>query len=158
MNQFVKPVPAKNVPTMVAVSVWLCAIGAPAFVIHTNLVEAARRDAQADVISQVATTIKSSATSRGEVMQELATRAKGVGDARFVRTANRLGMPTDWQSLFAQIQKRDKTGQQKAARIIAEECGLAVDSTLKSEQSRLLNAAVMASLPVFRVRPTADIN
>jgi hypothetical protein len=153
MNQFVKPIPAKNVPKMVVASIWIAAIAAPGFVLHTNLVEAAKRDAEASVISQVATAIKSSASNREEVMKALALHEREVNDGRYIRTANRLGIPMDWRSLFSQIRKRDKAGQQKAARIIAEECGLASDTSLKGEQIYLADAAVMVPVPVVRALP-----
>jgi hypothetical protein len=148
MNQFVKPMPAKNVPKVVAVTMWLCAVGAPAFVIHTNLVEAARRDAQSDVIAQVATVVKSSSTSREEVLRTVALHEQEIGDARYIRAANRLGIPMEWKSLFGQIKKRNDKEQKKAARIIAEECGLAADTTLNSEQTYLAGPAPMVPSPI----------
>jgi hypothetical protein len=161
MNQFVKPIPTKTAPKFVAVIVWACAIGAPALVIHNNLVEAARREAQSEILVQVASTIRCAGAGRYEVMSALAERQNAVGDARYIRAANRLGMPMDWRSLFTQIRKRSKSEQAKAAQIIAEECGLASDSTLTSEQRRLADGAVMVARPLSVMMPvpiSAKIN
>lgn len=148
-----KPNPTPRVPLAVQAILWVTAIGAPSYVLYNNGVRDARRDAEQHVLSQVAATIQSMSTDRGDVLALLAQHEHEVSKARYFRTCSRLGMKTDWKedwgTLFDDVSRRSKEDQTKAARVIAEECGLDPDSTLKRERMCLMLKRVAATADVL---------
>jgi hypothetical protein len=142
---------AKRVPPAVLAAVWIFAIGAPSLVLHANRVDAARREAEGRVLTQVAAAINSPSTGREAVMSLLERNQGELTDARYVRTCNLVGIPMNWNTLFENIRGRGKDEQAKAARIIAQEYGLVPDMNLKREQMflamRVIRTAGMERTP-----------
>src|SRR5437879_6469432 len=100
-KEIAKRTGAKPVPPAVTVTLWALAIGAPALVLHVNRVDAAQREAENHLLTQVAASIQSPSASREEVFALLARRERELGDTRYVRVFNRLGVPMNWNTLFS---------------------------------------------------------
>lgn len=149
---FVKPTKTRSASPAVTALAWMIAIGAPGCFLYCNGVQSARREAEESVIAQVAGTISSTSRDRDEVLALLVKRQREVSDIRYVRTCNRLGIPMNWDMLFAQLRRRNKAEQAKAALVIAEECGMSRDWSLKREQM-LLNAGSLSPMPLLKMMP-----
>ncbi len=154
--------PSLSVPPALQALLWIVAIGAPSFVLHTNGVQAAVRDAEQRVLTQVAQTIQSPSAARKDVFSVLARQEKEVTQARIFRVCTRLGMKPDdksgWNAVFDDASLLGKEDQAKAARVIAEECGLNPNFNLKLERILLMVRTVAASDPeavptAYRDRP-----
>ena len=160
-KNFVQPEMKGNVLPALRAALWVVAVGVPAFVMYSNGVDAARREGERRVLAEVAETINSPALDSGQVLAMLAQRQQEVRDARYVRTCNRLGIKMDWSSLFAQILQQPPQERERAARIIAEECGLDPNTNLKREQMYLmlgkLPVSVQDTLPaIATTRPSVN--
>jgi len=139
-------------PVLQAV-VWIAAIGVPAFAMYCNGVQSARREAEEQVLSQVAVAIQSPTTSRADIFSVLERNQRDVSQARYVRACARLGMRTDfkngwkadWDGLFTGLMQRDQNERSRAAQVIAEECGLSPTTSLKSERKMLMMQTVTAA-------------
>ena len=143
---------AKRVPAAVTVTLWALAIGAPAMALHFNQVRAAQRETEELLLTEIARTIQSPSASREDVLAQLAMHQRQLDDTRYVRVCNRFGLAMNWNTLFAQILRRSKAEQAKAAQIIAEECGLEPGASLKREQMYLA-LRVLQATPVVRTLP-----
>ncbi len=145
-------------PPMQAV-LWAAAIGAPSWFLYNNGVQAARRDAEEQVLSQVAQQIQSPSADRGAVFSILSQHEDEVRQARLLRACSRLGVKTngrtDWNMLFANVLRRGQAAQEKAARVIAEVCGLSPDTTLKRERI-LMTIKFVAATEVQALPDTAQ--
>ena len=148
-----QPLPNLRTPRALQAVVWIVAIGAPSFVLYNNGVREARVDAEQRVLAQVANRIQSPSTNKSDILLLLTQHEHEVSRARYFRICTRLGMKADWKSdwnaLFDDVARRPKEEQAKAAKIIADECGLDPASNLKMERM---------SLALSRVAPTtADV-
>lgn len=148
-KDFIKSSAARHLPPALITAAWIVALGIPSLMLHTSQVQAARRAAETEVLTEVANAINSPCSSRGEVMALLAKRQGELSDTRYVRVCNRLGIPMDWNTIFKRIAKSGKAEQVKAAQIIAEECDMGAGITLKTERMTL-------ALKMIKVVPTEN--
>jgi hypothetical protein len=136
-NEMKKPSVNRRVPTSIIAAMWIFAIGAPALVLHFQSVQAARRESEERVLTEVGAAINSPSHRSEVILARLAVTQNATNDVRYVRACRRLGFPTDWLTLFARLAREDKNMQANAARIIAEECKMDPGTTLKSEDGVL---------------------
>ena len=117
-NNSTPSTPVQRAPMPLQAALWIVAIGGPALVLHNNGVQAARREAEERVLSQVALTIQSPSAKSGEVFGLLARHEREVSGARYYRTCSRLGMKTDWKpdwnGLFTNLTRQGKEEQGRA--------------------------------------------
>jgi hypothetical protein len=144
---------ARAVPSQLVAGMWIVAVCAPLLFVLTNAVQAsARRDAEDRLLGQVAAAVNSPYIGRDHLLAMVERNARQASDPRFLRVCNRLGIPADWKSLFAEVRRRGVGDQGRAARIIAEECDIAPDADLKREENYLAtigpDGAVQATGPM----------
>lgn len=145
--------PNLRAPRALQAVLWIVAVAAPSFVLFNNGVREARVDAEQRVLAQVADRIQSPTTNKSDILLLLTQHEHEVSRARYFRACTRLGMKADWKSdwnaLFDDVARRPKEEQAKAAKVIADECGLDPTSNLKMERM---------CLTLSRVAPaTADV-
>jgi hypothetical protein len=142
---------AAGAPKPAAAAILTAAIGVTFLFLYVNGVQAARRDAEARLLLQVAESIQSPSTNREAILATLARTKQDIRAGQLVRTSNRLGLRVDWSTVFSAVGRKGKSDQARAARIIADECGLEASSSLKREQMFL--AMTKAPSPTARATP-----
>ena len=115
----------------------------------------APRNGENAVLEQVAARVGSPTVDRADVFNSLSIRTRELSDMRYVRIAKRLGIGADWGTLFAEIGRRSKDDQAKAARVIVIECGLKPDTSLEKEEM-LLGVPVTISSGFRPARTAVD--